>query len=157
MLPKLPRASGMSAADREDVVQDACVRLLNTQSPQTIRNPLWYLLRAARNLMIDRHRARTRTGNLFAAEEDWQEMASATVLDPERILSGQERLEVIRSAIEKLPPRCAEALRLHRFAGLSYPAIAQRMQISSSMVEKHISEALMRLEHALQEADGAAE
>lgn len=143
----------MSPADREDVVQDACVRVLNARSPQVIRNPVWYLLRAARNLIIDRHRARRRIGDLFAAQEDWQEMA-ATALDPERILSGRERLEIIRSAIEKLPPRCAEALELHRFAGLSYPVIAQQMRISSSMVEKHIAEAMQRLGRALEEADG---
>lgn len=153
VLQRLPRLSGMSPADREDIVQDACVRVLNKRSKQKIRDEMWYLLRVARNLIIDRHRTRTRRGNLFVAEDDRHEIGSS-VLDPERVLSGRERLEVIRYAIEKLPPRCAEALRLHRFGGLSYPAIAREMGISCSMVEKHISEALLRLERALNEADG---
>ena len=93
-----------------------------------------------------------RTGDLFAAEENWQQMA-VTVLDPERILSDRERLQIIQCAIAKLPPRCGEALRLHRFSGLSYPAIAQQMRISCSMVEKHISEAMLHLQSALEEAD----
>jgi RNA polymerase sigma-70 factor (ECF subfamily) len=152
VLPMMPRASGMSFADREDVVQDACVRVLNAGTRRAIRNPLSYLLRATRNLLIDRHRARASAANLFMAEASAQGMA-VTELDPERILSDRERLEIIRSAIGKLPPRCAEALRLHRFSGLSYPAIAQRMGISCSMVEKHISEAMLRLACALQKAD----
>jgi RNA polymerase sigma-70 factor (ECF subfamily) len=145
----------MSFADREDVVQDACVRVLNAGSKQAIHNPLSYLLRATRNLIIDRHRARASTGNLFIAEESGPETA-VTELDPERILSDRERLEIIQSAIAKLPPRCADALRLHRFCGLSYPAIAQQMRISCSMVEKHISEAMLRLERALEQADATS-
>ena len=70
------------------------------------------------------------------------------MLDPERILAGKQALGGILTAIEALPPRCGEAFRLHRFENLSYAAIAQRMNISISMVEKHLAEAMARLARA---------
>lgn len=139
------------SGDAEDAMQDACVRVLQLDKPQTVREPVHYLLRTTRNLLIDYRRRRNSSGRIFADAD-----TSAAADDrpgPERILAGKEALAGILRAIELLPPRCREAFVLHRFEELSYSAIAHRMGISISMVEKHIAEAMSRLARALAAQD----
>ena len=133
--------------DAADAVQDACVRALQLEVPQTIREPARYLARVARNVLIDRSRRRHLEDALFDSSVDAELAAGG--LDPERITSGEQTLMRVFAAIEALPPRCREAFELHRFDGLSYVGIATRMGISTSMVEKHIAEAMLRLTRSL--------
>jgi RNA polymerase sigma-70 factor (ECF subfamily) len=130
--------------DAKDVTQDACLHVLRLAAPQSVREPARYLARIARNLFIDHGRRRKREAALFDASAD-AELAASNALDPERITSGEQALKRALAAIEQLPPRCREAFELHRFEGLGYIAIAHRMGISVSMVEKHIAEAMLRL------------
>jgi RNA polymerase sigma-70 factor (ECF subfamily) len=132
----------------EDVAQDACVHVLRLSAPQAVREPARYLTRIARNLSIDRGRRRKREAALFDASAD-AALTGHDCLDPERVTSGEETLTRALAALEALPPRCREAFELHRFEGLNYVGIAHRMDISMSMVEKHIAEAMLRLTRAL--------
>jgi RNA polymerase sigma factor (sigma-70 family) len=130
--------------DVEDVAQDACVHVLRLTAPQAVRQPTRYLARIARNLLIDRSRRRKREAALFDSSAD-AGLVGRDSLDPERITSDEQTLMRALAAIEALPPRCREAFELLRFEGLNYIAIAHRMGISASMVEKHIAEAMLRL------------
>jgi RNA polymerase sigma factor (sigma-70 family) len=131
----------------DDTVQDACVRALQLPAPETIGDPVRYVLRIARNLFIDRRRKGRRDAQLFEYSAD-AALAADDRPGPERVLAGKESLAGVLAAIEKLPPRCREAFVLHRFENLSYPLIAHRMGISISAVEKHIAEAMARLKRA---------
>lgn len=133
--------------DAADALQDACVRALQLEVPQAIREPARYLARIARNVLIDRSRRQHLENALFDASVD-TELAPGG-LDPERITAGEQTLMRVLAAIEALPPRCREAFELHRFDGLSYVRVADRMGISTSMVEKHIAEAMLRLTRSL--------
>ena len=146
------RSGYRRAPDGEDVVQDACVRVLQLEHSASISDPVRYLLRVARNLVVDRHRSRSRASELFDSSA-YAYVGTAGSSDPEQILTGRQQLEIVLAAIQRLPPRCAQAFNLHRFAGLSYAAIARRMGVSTSMVEKHIAEAMLRLSDALAHAD----
>jgi RNA polymerase sigma-70 factor (ECF subfamily) len=61
---------------------------------------------------------------------------------PEREISAKQELELLRAAIEDLPPRCREVFLLSRVRRMTYPEIAAHCSISVKMVEKHISRAL---------------
>ncbi len=151
-LPRMRRMGVGHAADGEDIVQDACMRLLARHQSVPIEHPLRYLFQVARNLLIDRRRAQARAGKWFDDGVD-PEAVGADPLDPERILAGKQKLDVVIEAIEALPPRCREAFDLHRFEGLSYAVVARRMGISTSMVEKHIGAAMARLGRVALAAD----
>jgi RNA polymerase sigma factor (sigma-70 family) len=137
-----------SRPDADDVAQDACMRALDLEAPDKVRDPVRYVLRIARNLAIDRRRRRVREAALSESLAVIEHRSSEPA-DPERILAGKQDLERVLAAIALLPPRCREAFTLHRFNGLSYPAIARQMGVSTSMVEKHIAEAMLRLTRAL--------
>jgi len=148
----LVRAMGARLAlDGEEVVQEACVRVLREDARlRSIRDPLGYLLQVARNLFVDRSRARSREA---ARRVDLALGASSReLLDPEHRLIAKQQLDIVLDAAKALPPRCREAFELHRFGGLSYAMVARRMGISPSMVEKHIAEAMLRLRRALRDA-----
>ena len=142
------RRNSQGAPDADDVAQDACVRALDLPAPHNVRDPIRYLIRIARNLVIDRRRKRARDA---ALSESLAVIGygSSDPTDPERILAGKQDLARVLAAIDALPPRCREAFTLHRFGGLSYAAIARQMGVSTSMVEKHIAEAMLRVTRAL--------
>ena len=142
------RRKSQGAPEADDVAQDACVRALDLPEPETVRDPLRYLFRIARNLVIDRRRRRVREA-LLSESLAVIEYGSSDPADPERILAGKQDLKRALNAIDSLPPRCREAFTLHRFGGLSYAAIARRMGVTTSMVEKHIAEAMVRVTRAL--------
>ena len=123
------------------------LRVLQVRA-QAVEDPVRYFLRTARNLFIDRQRQKKRRKQkLF----DFSSAASANApdaFDPERILAGKQELNNALAAIGALPPRCREAFTSHRFGGASYAVIARTMGISTSMVEKHIAEAMLRLTRA---------
>lgn len=150
----LARERRTRSPESEDMAQEACVRALEMPQPDRVRDPIRYVLRIARNLLVDRARKRVRDAllvdSLLTVEPD-----AGNTADPERILAGKQELRRVLAAIEKLPPRCREAFILHRFDGLSYAAIARRMGVSTSMVEKHIAEAMLRLHRASRESDEA--
>jgi len=141
------RAGGPRAPELDDVTQEACVKALELSEPQLVREPLRYLSRIARNLFIDRRRKEQRNA-LFLDHLGVMDPAPALVADPERVLAGKQELQRALAAIGELPPRCREAFTLHRFGGLSYTAIARRMNVSNGTVEKHIAEAMLRIARA---------
>lgn len=149
------RRNSRGVVDADDVAQDACVRALDLPAPHSVRDPVRYLFRIARNLVIDRRRKRARDTALSESLAVI-EHGSSEPADPERILAGKQDLDRVMAAIASLPPRCREAFTLHRFGGLSYAAIARRMGVSTSMVEKHIAEAMVRVTRAMFASEGGA-
>ncbi len=65
-------------------------------------------------------------------------------LDAEYKLLYDELQEQIGVVIGTLPERCREVFLLSRFEGLKNKEIAERLQISVTAVEAHISKALLR-------------
>src|SRR5215510_1339842 len=106
------RRRSLGAVDADDVAQDACVRALDIQEPRSVRDPIRYLFRVARNLVIDRRRKRVREA-VLSESLAVIEHGSSVAADPERILAGKQDLQRVLAAIESLPPRCRQAFTLH--------------------------------------------
>jgi RNA polymerase sigma-70 factor (ECF subfamily) len=136
-------------ADVEDLVQELYLKV-QTVTDETIDNPPAYLYRLASNLMLDRLRRAKRAGE---RETEWRRnnhamvgtLDVADVPDAESAVIARQRLEKISQALETLSPVTQKVFRLHKFDGLTHVETAQRMGISRSAVEKHISLALGHL------------
>ncbi|CAN5296689.1 hypothetical protein BH09PSE2_BH09PSE2_22650 [soil metagenome] len=122
---------------------------LRAARAEAVESPRSWLFKAGSNILIDMQRSTRRSA---ARDADWTRdtgPADAFSADPaptpEAILSGRQRLSRVMERVDAMPPRMAQAFRLHRLDGLSYAETARRMGVSSKAVEKHLAAALQRL------------
>lgn len=133
--------------DRElaaDLTQDTFVRyagLGQQQRTENILNPRFFLMRVLGNLIIDLARGHKRQGT-HSALEDVQDELLDTRPGPERLHELRQQLQRLHLALGELPENCRDALLLNRLDGLSHQAIAERLDVSPSMVSKYIMRAL---------------
>ena len=135
--------------DHEDVVQETFLRVARqedveeklSRSLDSVRS---YLFSIATNVIRDSYRkAVTRQ----KYDDLTRDRARARGLDSsaEEVVSAQEQLGNVKAAIMRLSPECRDAFALNRFEGLSYREVADTMNVSVSMVEKHIMRALAEI------------
>lgn len=139
--------------DIEDVAQEALLRLHRASGAGTIDNPEAYVIRIASNLVRDLFRRRPPVTALDDLPKDRIDAAGAgEVPGPDRVYEDNRRLKVFLVLLDELPPRCREVFLLQRFEGLTYSAIASRLGISVSGVEKHMMKALLHFDRGMDRA-----
>jgi RNA polymerase sigma factor (sigma-70 family) len=132
-----------SDADAQDAAQDAVFRLLQRRQVLQDQDLRALLYVTARNIAIDRLRERGRSpinSNVDIADEAVQ-LADESA-SPERIIAARQRLALIRTLLQELPPKCQHAFVSYKFDGLEYGEIAVRMGLTESMVRKYVLRAL---------------
>ncbi len=140
--------------EREDLFQEVYLRFEAQGGSAGVKHPKAFLLTVARNLLKDRARRQiSRRASDHVALET-VEIQSPAASPEERVVQSQ-RLGAIEDALAELPPPCRRALLLHRFQGLSYREISEDLGVSVSMVQKHISRAILHLQERLAEHDTA--
>ena len=127
--------------DANDVAQEAYIRMMQYQNSRQIRSPSSMLFRIAINVANDLGRSEQVRRVSDRCSLDAVDLVSETP-SPEREISAEQELALLRTAIEGLPPKCRQAFLLSRVRGMTYPEIAVHCGISVKMVEKHISRAL---------------
>jgi RNA polymerase sigma-70 factor (ECF subfamily) len=138
-----------SEQEAREVAQEAYVRLLQLDHPETISFLRAFLFKTASNLAMDRLRARRRTPPVYAArDEDF----AAFHLSPERQYAGEQMIAVLRRALDELPAKCRQIFVLHRLEGLSRAEIAIRMGLGERMVRLYMARALEHLRRRLDDA-----
>ncbi len=141
-----------SAELAEDIVQDIATRILELSESTLaeIDHPVAFLYRVGTNRMLDRAKSRQRAA---ARDHDWSSLQADTAgLEPVADLPAaddaahaRQRMLQVLAIVEGLRPQCRRAFRLHKLDGLSHAEVAERLGISRSAVEKHISHALRTL------------
>lgn len=146
------RTFGPGPPEPEEVAHAAFERLIATNKVETVENPRAFLVRSARNLVIDNYRRqkvrRAHHSLVISTEEETGDF------DAERVLIGKERLEVLRQAIDGLDDRRREVLIMHRIHGMKCAEIAKKLDRSPSLVKLLIAEALVHCRDSLKKADG---
>jgi len=127
----------------EDLVQNVFLKMQARSAAEPVADIERYLFRIAATVLVDGHREDPLS--LRRHEVLHEAIEPIDTLSPERILIGSQALDRIMTVLQALPPRTSEAFILHRFEEMTYDAIARRMGISKSGVEKLIMRALDRL------------
>lgn len=136
------RFSGRAFA--RDVVHDLCLQLLERPSRTTARQPLALLRRASLYRAIDRVRAEAGHASIVAEAGTHHADVIHTISPQEQILWRQQ-FDLIRRAIDALPPRCQQVFLLHRLHDMPQADIADALGISRNMVARHVMRAMATL------------
>lgn len=143
-------------SDAEDLVQEAYAKLFAIEDWARISNPHAFTMRIIHNVCIERMRSADfvrmdRSASILALDPA-SEMPS-----PEDIVQSRAELFRVVAAMETLPPRSREALRLRRIDGLPPGKVAEKMGIAVSTAEKHLAKGIRLLFERLkaQEENGA--
>jgi RNA polymerase sigma-70 factor (ECF subfamily) len=128
-------AKGLVKTEAEDVVQEAYIKLLGIEDGKIDNYIKAYLYRIAINLAIDKLRRSARSPVQLGGEpvELNNEITSL-----ERNQQNKQLLENIAESIKTLPLKCRQAFILYKVKGVSYAEIAEIMQVSESMIRKHV-------------------
>lgn len=138
LLMRFLRRNWRNESDLPDLRQELYVRLYESAQTGMPLQTRAFVLRAARNLLIN-HVRRGRIVSIEAvADLDTLSMAIDTIT-PEQQVSAREELRQLQSGLERLPPRCREVVVLRRIEGLSQREVAARMGVGEDAVEKHMS------------------
>jgi RNA polymerase sigma-70 factor (ECF subfamily) len=127
-------------ADAEDTAADTFCQLLSARvDPDTIEQPRAYLSTIARRLIFDRHRRRQLE---LAYLERLSALPEALAPSPEEQLQLLEALVAIDRALDGLPALVKAAFLYSQLDGLSYVAIAHKLDLSERTVSRYMKQAL---------------
>nr|WP_283950190.1 sigma-70 family RNA polymerase sigma factor [Pseudomonas piscis] len=127
-------------ADAEDTAADAFCQLLSAQvDPDSIEQPRAYLSTIARRLVFDRHRRRQLEQAYLQRLSTLPELLAPS---PEEQLLLIEALVAIDRALDGLPMIVKTAFLYSQLDGLSYVAIANKLQLSERTVSRYMKQAL---------------
>ncbi len=133
----------------EDLVQDFFVHLWIEGHRLEITSSLKsYLFASIRNRSIN-HLKHNQVKKQY--ENYITDLRSESLQSTEWEFSEAELTELIKKAMEKLPPRCREIFCLSRFEGKNNVTIAEMLGISKRTVELQISNALKILRTELKD------
>ncbi len=142
-------------SDIDDLLQEVYVRVCESAKKQQPDNARLFVFTTARNLLIDRVR-RERVIPIEAVEDLGALNAAIDEPGPDRAVMAREELRRVQNALDKLPPRCREAVVLRRVEGLSRRNIAQRMGITEATVAEHLAHGMSAIADLLGNDDAAA-
>ncbi|CAK17018.1 RNA polymerase sigma factor [Pseudomonas entomophila] len=142
-----------NASDAADMTQDVFAQWLGYRDRAKVQQPRAFLFQVARNLLSD-HWRRQKVRHAVLEEDAPADELATPGNEPLDHAQQQQRLNQLRQVLAELSPRRREALMLHRFEGLTQAQIAERMNISVSMVEKHIAAALLQCKQRLDSDTG---
>lgn len=124
-------------ADIADLRQDVYTQVFDAAQKTIPDNTRAFVFATARNLLINRLK-REHIVPIEAVADVEALNAAIEAPGPERSTIARDELRRLQAALDRLPPRCREAVILGRIEGLSGREIAQRMGITEQAVSHHL-------------------
>jgi len=131
-----------SRESAEEIVQEAFTRTY--EKGGSAPEPRAFLFLTARNLAADHRRKARHRSEQPIDGIDTLSIVAADSFQDERVITD-EASQILKQAIERLPPQCHAALTLRVFHGYSAKEIGVTLGVSQKTVEKHVSKGLIRV------------
>lgn len=131
-------------ADIADLRQEVYMRVFEAAREGLPDRPKQFLFTTARNLLVDRIRREQIVPIEAVADLDALEIAKDAP-GPDRNAIARDELRKLQSALDRLPPRCREAIVLQKIEELSVREIAERMGITEPTVKTHLADGIRAL------------
>ena len=135
------RRSRRDKTDTEDLCHDVYVRVYEAARKQIPHPTKPFVFATARNLLADR----ARREHVVAIETVADLEALGVAVDepgPDRSVAAREELRRLQAALDRIPPRCREAVVMRKVDNLSYREISARMGITEKTVDGYLTEGL---------------
>ncbi|SEJ92061.1 RNA polymerase sigma-70 factor, ECF subfamily [Sphingobium sp. AP50] len=129
-------------SEAQDLTQDAFVRLARARIEG---DPLPYLLRIARNLLISRLRQDARWTRLLSDSPYDEDTQLASAPQQAQEIEADDVRRQYQRVIDKLPEKTRRIYIMHRRDGRTYGEIAKELDVHVKTVEYHIASALKAL------------
>lgn len=130
---------GSSRVDADDVVQEACLKLMQVahldDDPARARR---YLFRTAVNVARDMHRRRCARCEALHVEVDEVPLEAETPA-PEQRVDAERALKLAIAALHDLSPRARTAFLMHVVDDLTYERIAACLGVSKKTIERDVA------------------
>ena len=141
--PDLRRWLARIAADldQDDIVQETYAGM--AKDYRAIRNPRAFMFTVARNAVIAHLRHKRIVSIVAIADLEKVPLIDGQATG-EQVLVGREELSMLQQALADLPERCRQVLTLRKIEGLPQREVAERLGLSESTVEKHVSSGIRR-------------
>jgi RNA polymerase sigma-70 factor (ECF subfamily) len=132
-----------SQTDAAELAQEVFLRMLRVPDMATIRNPEAYLFAVASNLAKE-HAQRTPHASSTLNIDDplvQEQLAELPAFGAQ--LDREMRVRRLREVLDQLSPKCRAAVVMQYWHGLTYEEIAERLGVSTNMVNKYVTQALV--------------
>ena len=123
-----------------DLTQEVFIRLLRSGAFERIETPGAYLMRSARNLLIDRARRKMRAQAISCPFDDGRDAP----IPPEQAWRIEEvdARRIYRKAVLAMSRQTRRIFLMHRLTDKTYCEIAEELGIADKSVEYHMMRAL---------------
>lgn len=141
----LIRRNARSRADVDDISQEVFLRLLRYNQAELVQHPQAYLFKMAANVAAEwsiAARARRPHDSKWLAELPGGDL-------PEDAAARAKAEEEMERAINTLPPRQREVLKLQFYEGLAYAEIAERLGTTPRAVKRSVIKSYQKLRNEL--------
>lgn len=129
--------------DAAELAQEVYVRMLRVADIAAIRDPGAYLYTVASNLARDHARRERPDGTVLDVDDPLVQEELAETPGFAGQLDTEQRIKRLTEVLHLLPPKCHAAVVMQYWQGLSYEEIALRLGVSTHMVKKYLSQAMV--------------
>ena len=145
--------------EAEDLTQDVFLKIFKSLNTFDRRaNFQTWLVSVSRNLCIDHYRSVRKERETIDRDVDAGELSPASsTKSPFAALEQRDRVELLKKALDQLPPTLRSAVLLRDIQELSYQEIADRLRLPEGTVKSRINRGRTELaRHSSVRATGAA-
>ncbi len=138
------RRNWKNESELADLRQEIYIRVFDASRERIPDDAKRYLTVTARNFLIDLIKHKQIVPIETVADLDALEIPADTA-GPDRVAAARDELRHVQAALERLPPRTREAVKLTYVEDLPVREIAARMGVTKSMVSKHVANGMRAL------------